>query len=84
MKAIQTVEDNDKDLVENFVFIFDGEKAQKIKVQTGISDDSYQQIISGIDAGMQVITGPDKILRHLNNEDKVISEASDPATNADE
>lgn len=84
VKAIQTVEDNDNDLVENFVFIFDGEKAQKIKVQTGISDDSYQQIISGIDAGMQVITGPDKILRHLNNEDKVISEASDPATNADE
>lgn len=72
VKAIHTEEDNDKDLVESFVFVFKEGIANKTKVTTGISDDSFQQITDGLKQGESIITGPDKIVRHLKDGDEVI------------
>ncbi|TQV86595.1 efflux RND transporter periplasmic adaptor subunit [Aliikangiella coralliicola] len=71
VKAIQTEEDNDKDLVENFVFVLSDGVAKKTQIKAGISDDSFQQILEGLDKGVSIITGPDKIVRHLKDGDKV-------------
>jgi len=77
VKAIQTEEDNDKDLVENFVFVLSDGSAKKTKIVTGISDDSFQQILEGLEEGDSIITGPDKIIRHLKDGDEVIVAKTD-------
>ncbi|WP_196137417.1 efflux RND transporter periplasmic adaptor subunit [Aliikangiella sp. G2MR2-5] len=77
LRALRTKEDNDSDSVENYVFIADGDLAKKVAVQAGVSDDSFQQIIEGLDIGAQVITGPDKILRHLKDGDKISATLQD-------
>lgn len=56
---------------ENFVFVHKDGLAQKRVVKVGISDDSKQEILSGVAAGEAVITGPYKILRHLKDGDHV-------------
>lgn len=40
------------------VFIADNNVAKKVEVTTGISDDSYIEIIEGLDGGEKVISGP--------------------------
>ncbi len=77
VKAIQTEEDNDKDTVENYVFIAKDGTAEKVKITTGISDDKFQQILSGIEQGVNIITGPDKILRHLKSGEKITIQDSE-------
>ncbi|MGX5201351.1 efflux RND transporter periplasmic adaptor subunit [Aliikangiella sp. IMCC44632] len=71
IKAIHTEEDIDSQQVENFVFVYENEKAHKRKVGTGISDDEYQAIINGLTDSAQIIIGPDKILRHLKDGEAV-------------
>jgi len=62
---------------ENFVFVNKDGKAEKRVVNIGISDDTQQEILSGVAAGDAVITGPYKILRHLKDGDKVtVAEAA--------
>ncbi|MET0980550.1 MAG: efflux RND transporter periplasmic adaptor subunit [Telluria sp.] len=65
---------------EHWVFVNNGGKAEKRVVTVGVSDDSQQQILSGVKAGEGVITGPYKILRHLKPGDAVTGAA--PATPA--
>lgn len=40
------------------VFIVDGNKAKKIEVKTGISDDTYIEIIEGLTGDEKIISGP--------------------------
>ena len=40
------------------VFIFEGGKVKMVPVKTGISDDNYLEIKSGLDSGAEVISGP--------------------------
>ena len=56
---------------ENHVFVNKDGKAEKRLVTLGISDDSQQQILTGVAAGDPVITGPYKTLRHLKHGDPV-------------
>jgi HlyD family secretion protein len=56
---------------ENYVFVNKDGKAEKRIVNIGISDDTQQEILSGVAAGDPVITGPYKILRHLKEGDRV-------------
>lgn len=66
---------------EHWVFVNNGGKAEKRVVTVGVSDDSQQQILSGVKAGEGVITGPYKILRHLKPGDAVTGTAPPtPAT----
>lgn len=61
------------------VFIVDGSKVKKIKVETGISDDTYIEIKSGLDGGEEVVSGPyraiskeleDSLSVHISKSDK--------------
>lgn len=56
---------------ENYVFLNKDGKAEKRIVTIGVSDDTQQEILTGVVAGDSVITGPYKILRHLKQGDKV-------------
>jgi len=71
VKSIKIDEDLEDDKIENFVFKYVDGAAKKTPVKTGISDDDYQQIKSGLKPGDWVITGPDKLLRYLKDGDKV-------------
>ena len=61
---------------ENHVFLNQNGKAEKRIVTIGVSDDSQQEILTGVIAGDAVITGPYKILRHLKQGDRVKVEAA--------
>ena len=61
---------------ENYVFLNKDGKAEKRIVTVGVSDDSQQEILSGVAPGDAVITGPYKVLRHLKQGDRV---SNDPA-----
>ncbi len=61
---------------ESWVFIDNGGKAEKRVVTVGVSNDSQQQILTGVKPGEAVITGPYKILRHLKAGDRVTSTAA--------
>ena len=69
VEAIIFEEDRSALRTEYFVFVNDGGVARKIKVEVGISDDEFQEVLSGIDAGSEIIIGPDQQLRHLLNGD---------------
>jgi HlyD family secretion protein len=62
-----------------YVFVIDAGKAQRRDVNTGISSDSDQEILDGLEEGEPVITGPFRVLRHLNEDDEV--EEADDSTN---
>jgi HlyD family secretion protein len=53
--------------IERFVFVEKDGKAERRIVTVGLSDDSYQEIKSGVKDGEHVVTGPYKILRHLKD-----------------
>ncbi|HEU4852328.1 MAG TPA: efflux RND transporter periplasmic adaptor subunit [Telluria sp.] len=56
---------------EYHVFVNKAGKAEKRVVTVGVSDDSRQEILSGVKAGEPVITGPYKTLRFLKPGDQV-------------
>ena len=56
--------------------VVDG-KAVRRDVKTGISSDSDQEILEGLEQGEQVVAGPFRVLRHLNDGDAVEEVAAD-------
>jgi HlyD family secretion protein len=56
---------------QTYVFVAKDGKAQRRFVTVGISDDSSQEILSGLADGETVITGPYKTLRQLQPGDRV-------------
>jgi HlyD family secretion protein len=69
---------------ENYVFVLKDGKADKRVVTLGLSDDTTQQILTGVKGGEPVITGPYKILRHMKQGDKVSVDAAAKAAPAPE
>ncbi len=54
------------------VFINDNGIAKRVPVETGISDNTHIQILSGVDSGMEIITGSYRVLsRELNDGDAI-------------
>jgi HlyD family secretion protein len=53
------------------VFVVAGGKAHQRAVDTGISDETHVEIVSGVQPGEQVITGPYRALRDLKDGDAV-------------
>jgi HlyD family secretion protein len=54
------------------VFVNDNGKAKRVEVETGISDNTHIQIMSGLSGGEEVITGSYRILsRELNDGDLI-------------
>jgi len=62
----------DEDAVEQtYVFVMEEGKAVRKDVEIGISSDSDQEIVSGLEGGEMVISGPFRILRNLGEGDEV-------------
>ncbi|MFT7470448.1 MAG: HlyD family secretion protein [Kiritimatiellia bacterium] len=56
---------------EYFIFVNDGGIARKTKVEVGISDDEYQELMTTIDDDIEIVVGPDQELRHLLEGDRI-------------
>jgi len=54
-----------------FVFVIEDGKAVRKNVKTGISSDSDQEILEGLEEGEMVISGPFRVLRHLQDGEEV-------------
>ena len=60
------------DKIQECVFIYSDGTAKKIDVKTGIQDNSFIQIVSGLKVGDEIITAPySAVSKLLNNGDKV-------------
>ena len=77
IQAIIFEEDRSELRSEYFIFVNDNGFARKTKVEVGLSDDEYQELISGIDGNIEVIVGPDQELRHLLEGDRIDSTVVD-------
>lgn len=54
------------------VFVNDNGIAKRVPVETGISDNTHIQILSGVDSGMEIITGSYRVLsRELKDGDAI-------------
>lgn len=75
VEAVVTEESED-DKVERFVWVERDGRARKVAVETGLSDDRWEAITSGLSVGDRIITGPAKTLRLLREDMPV--EATEP------
>jgi len=58
--------------IQECVFIYEKEIAKKQDVKTGIQDNTYIQILSGLKEGQEIITGPySAVSKSLKDKDKV-------------
>jgi HlyD family secretion protein len=58
--------------VKEYIFLIKEGKAFMQEVKTGIQDNTYIEILSGIEEGQEVITGPYRaISKRLKNDDLV-------------
>jgi HlyD family secretion protein len=71
IQAIIVEEDLELDETTRYAFVNRGGTAERVEVEVGLSDDTYQEITSGLEEGDEVITGPDRILRALEDGDRV-------------
>jgi HlyD family secretion protein len=59
--------------IQECVFLYDKDMAKKQDVKTGIQDNTYIQILSGLKEGQEIITGPySAVSKSLKDKDKVI------------
>jgi len=79
VEAVVT-ESPEKNVVKKFVWVDTGGKARKIAVTTGLSDDRWESIESGLKVGDRVISGPARSLRRLRDGEAV--RQRDEKTNA--
>src|SRR5688572_5430277 len=71
IQAILVDEDLTTDVVRRDVFVNRDGRAVKVAVEVGLSDDTYQEIVSGLSVGDEVVTGPDRVLRALEDGDRI-------------
>src|SRR5690554_1101418 len=66
--GIKSNESFKKNKLQEVVFIVENGRAKRVNVETGISDDNYLQIISGLNGGEEVVSGSyAAISRELND-----------------
>jgi HlyD family secretion protein len=70
LEAVVT-ESPEKNVVNRFVWQNVGGKASKVAIVTGLSDDRWEVIESGVPAGASIIVGPGRILRRLTEGERV-------------
>ena len=61
---MQAIVENDD---ETYVYVFDGERVKRQKVETGSSDFQRQHILSGVNDGQKVVIGPMDALVNLTD-----------------
>jgi HlyD family secretion protein len=70
-----------KEKLEQVVFLYDNGIAKMIKVESGIQDDNYIQIKSGLKEGDEVISGPYSTVSKLLKDGKTVKKTTKPAKN---
>jgi len=75
IQAILVDEDRTKNRTDHYVFTNEDGLARKTIIDVGISDDEFQEIVSGLEEGAEIIIGPDNVLRHLKDGDSIEVEA---------
>ena len=58
---------------ENYVYVANGNKAEKKVVETGVTDGKRIQIISGVEEGDEIIVDGKEYLSEKNNDIKITS-----------
>jgi len=71
LQAVIFEEDRSQLRSEYFIFVNDNGVARKTRIDVGLSDDEYQELVSGIDNDVEIIVGPDQELRHLQEGDRL-------------
>lgn len=56
--TVRVPEDSDKDEYDEVVFVYDADTAKMMKVETGIQNDEFIEIISGLEPNTTIISGP--------------------------
>lgn len=70
--------DGGKDREIKAVYVIENGKARQQRVETGISDETHVELLSGVKPGQQVATGPYRTLRDLQDGDAVqVSQTSE-------
>jgi HlyD family secretion protein len=77
IQAILVEEDLTTDETSREVFVNRGGRATKLAVEVGLSDDTYQEIVSGLAEGDDIVTGPDRVLRALEDGDRIVVAEND-------
>jgi len=72
IQAILVEEDLALDETRRHAFVNRDGRAVRVTVEVGLSDDTYQEITSGLGVGDQIIIGPDRVLRALEDGDRVV------------
>jgi len=68
-----TDRDEDEELLEIVFMIMEGDTVKAVEVKTGIQDDDFIEILSGLKLGDKVVTGPYSILaRKLKPGDEIV------------
>jgi HlyD family secretion protein len=66
--GVKSAENFKSKKIQEMVFIIENGKAKRINVETGISDDNYLQVKSGLTGGEEVVSGSYRaISRELND-----------------
>ena len=77
-KKSETDKDNTVKATTNYIFVANNNKARRVAVTLGLSDDEYQEItsiiIDDVKLGDKIILGPDRILRYLKDGEKITPE----------
>ena len=71
IQAIIFEEDRSELRSEYFIFVNDNGIARKTKVEVGLSDDEYQELMSEIGSNVEIVIGPNQELRHLLEGDRI-------------
>ncbi len=61
---------------QEVVFVIENSKAKKVNVKTGISDDTYIEIISGLNGTEEVVSGPYRAISKDLEDGKTVSSTS--------
>lgn len=80
VEAVVT-ETPEKNVIKRYVWRGDGGVARKTAVVTGLSDDRWEVIESGVSEGAKVIVGPSKTLRRLKEGERITQRESSGGRN---
>ncbi|MFZ9477335.1 MAG: efflux RND transporter periplasmic adaptor subunit [Steroidobacteraceae bacterium] len=69
----------EKNVVKRYVWLAVDGKARKTAVITGLSDDRWESVESGVKAGDRLIVGPSKTLRRLRDGESVTERKVEPS-----
>ncbi|MEC8357930.1 MAG: efflux RND transporter periplasmic adaptor subunit [Pseudomonadota bacterium] len=80
IEAVLFEEDKAENRSDHFIFLNDQGVAKKTKIEVGLSDDEFQELLSDIDSDVDVIVGPNRELRNLVDGDRIgeLVENDDP------